>query len=103
MVITSLILMGIWFVVIGVARLCGKAFMLGSRKKSLFDKISDKDKRSYLLSTGLSLLLCGLTWIVMGLASPLSYAWRTGIIVIAGGVSTVEVLIVNKKILGRFL
>lgn len=101
--ITSFILLGLFFVVIGVLNLCGRAFMLGARRRALLERLNDEDKRRYLFLSGLVSLICGLLWTVLGLLYPLNYTLRAYIFVIIGVVTAFAVMAENKKFFGRFM
>lgn len=101
--ITSFILLGVFFVVIGVLNLCGRAFMLGAKRKALLERLNDENKRRYLFLSGLVGLICGLLWIVLGLLYPLSFTLRAYIFAIIGVAAAFTVAFENKKYFGRFM
>ena len=95
----QIFVVGIWWIFLGVVRVCGSTFLLSSRRKNLLFE-NDK-RRRYLLIQGGDLLLLGVVWCGLGFHYQQLRAiqfWT--IFLIVAGVSLLISLVNSKKHLG---
>lgn len=93
-------LLGLWFGLTGILRVCGSVLFLNSRRKNLLPD-DEKRKRRYLLIQGCCLVLCGLLWIILSLLhAHLADVTFWTVYLLSAGVAIVISLMNNRTSLG---